>query len=276
MLALAEFAIESILREGLTDMKSDTDMRLDDIFGRLRLPDISVKYGDNEIAKIKEVIMRTPIHIYQAQTNLSNIEMPGISIHLLADTESENKAGINDYEGEASTPINPAVIVDLFTPSSYDSATGKLTIDDSVDLSQVYPNQYFRDGIGQLFQISDLSDINGDKYLIINTDAIGIILANSKVVSGITEKIHQVDYTPADENIMIGIHTENSLLTKYLYYIVRYLLWSKRVRFQQYNLELSKYNGSDFAIAQTFLRQKKQNNLSMPNCSNCCPKVLSL
>ena len=61
MFAIAEFALESILREGLVDMKSDTDLRLDDIFGRLRLPDVTIKYGDDEIKKIKEVIMRTPI-----------------------------------------------------------------------------------------------------------------------------------------------------------------------------------------------------------------------
>lgn len=254
MFSIAEFGIESIIRTGLTEMKTDTDMKLDDIFGRLRLPDILIKYGDGEITKIKEVIMKVPIHVVQAQNNLMNMEIPAISIHLLADTEDDNKSGFNDFAGEVSTPIDPQVIINTFTPLSYDSSSGKISIDDSIDLDVIYAGKVFKDGLGQTYQILDpISNINGDKYITIAKDIIGISLPNSQIISSIKERIHQLDYSPANENIMIGIHSNNSLLTKYLYYIMRYLLWRKRSKFQEYQLELSKYNGSDFAIAPLYI-----------------------
>jgi len=254
MFALGEFALESILREGLEDMKTKTDLRLEDIFGRLNLPDIMVKYGNSEIKKIKEMIMRTPINIVQAQTNLENMKLPAISIHLLADTEAENKASFNDQDGESQTPINPEVIVPTFVANSYDSVTGKISVSDSVDLSEVYENRYFIDGLGQSFQVLDpINNENGDKYFSVAADIIGIQLNSCQIVSSVNIQVHQVDYIPTDENIMIGVHAENALLSKYLYYIVRYLLYSKKSKFHEYQLQLSKYNGSDFAIVQTYL-----------------------
>lgn len=254
MFCLAEFALESILREGLEDMKSDTDLRLDDIFGRLRLPDIATKYGNDEISKIKKLLLRTPINIVQAQTNLMEMKMPAISIHLLADTESEAKASFNDKDGETSIPVDPEILVNAFTATSYDISTGKISVPDSVDLSDIYAGKVFVDGLGQNFKIMDpISNINGDKYFSITTDIVSITLTNCSIVQSIQERHFNVDYIPTDENIMIGVHAENSLLSKYLYYVVRYILYKKKNRFMEYQLQLSKYNGSDFAITQVFI-----------------------
>lgn len=253
MFTLSEFALESIIRQGLEEFKVDIDMRLDDVFGRLRLPDIMAKYGNNEIKKIKEIIMRTPINIVQAQTQLENMKMPAISIHLLGDTESEKNASINDYDGESQTPINPEVIVPIFTITSYDSATGLATVSDSVDLSQVYENRFLKDGLGQSYQILDpISNINGEKSFSIAKNITGLELTNCTIVSAVNVKVHQIDYIPTDENIMIGIHAENALLSKYLYAIIRYILYRKKAAFHEYQLELSKYNGSDWALVQVF------------------------
>ena len=52
---------------------------------------------------------------------------------------------------------------------------------------------------------------------------------------------------------MFGIHTQNSLLTKFLYHIVKYVLYKSGNMFRQYNLELAKYRGSDFNQALSLL-----------------------
>jgi len=255
MFALAEFAIESILREGLNDLKTDdTDLRLTDIFGRLRLPDISAKYGNTQIEKIKTILLRGEINIVQALSQLDNTKLPAYSIHLLGDTEDEAKAAFGDTDGSESTPISPSEIVPAFTATSYDSVTGKVVVPDSVDLSGIYANQFYEDGLGQTFKIENPVDsVLGDKHFTLATGIVVITLAGGRIISSISEKIHDVRFIPAAENIMIGVHSENALLTKFLYYILRYILYRKKEKFQEYNLVLSKYNGSDFSLKEPLL-----------------------
>jgi hypothetical protein len=222
MLALAEFAVESILREGLEEIKtSDTDLRLSDILGRLQISDLSAKYG-NDIAKFKNLILTNPISFVHALSQLAKQEnLPSISIHLLGDNEAEDKAAFEDFDGNSVIPIAPKTIVDLFNATSYSNVDGKVQISNSTDLQNIYAGMTFidGDGIGHVIE-PGISNTTNNRWFTIQADLPAINLSNCKIVSSFTSKIYQVKYTTTNENIMIGIHSKDSLLTKYLYYLI--------------------------------------------------------
>lgn len=185
---------------------------------------------------------------------MDNAKLPSFSIHLLGDTEDEAKAAFSDLDGEESSPVDPQEFVAAFTATSYNSTTGRIDIPDSVNLSNIYENQFYEDGIGQTFIMEgSISNVLGNKHITIAPNVTVITLANGRIISGIAIKIHEVRFIPAAENIMIGVHSENALLTKFLYYILRYILYRKKDKFQCFNLLLSKYNGSDFSLKEPLL-----------------------
>jgi hypothetical protein len=229
-------------------------MKLQDIFGRLTHSSLSAKYGSNEIAKIKTFILNGQVNIAQSLSQLRETNLPAYSIHLQGDTEDENKAMMNDVAGEESIAIDPEVIVSTFNATSYDQKTGYVRVPDSVDLSNVYKNRYFVDGMGQEIKILDnISNDIGNKFFTIATNLINLDLNNCTIISAINERIFELKMIPANETIMIGAHSENALFTKYLYYILRYILRRYKYKFHEFGMELSKYNGSDFSLHETLM-----------------------
>lgn len=256
MLAMAEFAIESIIRQSLKEIINENiDIHMNDALGRLTLNDVVDKYGNTEVLKVKQFLQTQQVNIIQSLTQLANNEnLPSFSIHLMSDAEDESKAGFNDFDGETVVPIAPRVIVPLFNANSYDSDTGTISVPDSADLQNVYKGMTFLDGHGVGYTISDpISNFAGNRYFTINANIPMVGLLNAQIVSSITSQIWRVKYTTTNENIMIGVHTDNALMTKYLYYVLRYILYRQRHKFQEYQMQLSKYDGSDFSLNQVSL-----------------------
>jgi len=251
MLALAEFSVELILREGLDEFKdSDIDLRLTDIFGRLKIGLLNAKYGQTEIDKIKKVLLKSEIGFVHSFSQLAakGAIFPSISIELNGDTEDEAKAAFDDLACTQETPIDPAVVVPTFTASSYNTTTGKVSVPDSVNLSDVYEGRFWEEGTGISFKVLDpISNILGDKFFHIDKMQT-VDLNNTRIVSCVDQRVHEVKYIASNENILVGVHAQNALLTRYLYYIVRHILWTKKDRFRELNLMLSKYDGSGFKL----------------------------
>jgi len=99
MFVLAEFSVEAILREGLDEFKdADIDLRLNDIFGRLKFGLNNAKYGQPEIDKIKQILLKSEIGFIHALSHLAKgAKQPKISITLQGDVEDESKAGFRDF-----------------------------------------------------------------------------------------------------------------------------------------------------------------------------------
>jgi len=184
-----------------------------------------------------------------------NANLPCISIHLHGDVEEEAKAGFNDFQGSAEVPIDPETIVSTFTATSFTSSTGKVEVPDAVDLSNVYKGRFWVEGMGQSLTILDpISNIVGEKFFHIAKMAT-VDLTNTTIVSCINKRLFECKFIPSAENVMIGIHSENALLTRYIYYIVRHILWTKKDKFRELDLQLSKYDGSDFQLQQDLLSE---------------------
>jgi len=258
---LSEFVVEGLIRERLNRIKSDPDIDLilKDIFGNLRDPLLQDKYGQSEILKIKESILRNQISIYQSLSSLSaNAKLPAFSISLQTDSEREDLASFDDIAGECSIPIDPKVYADTFDSLGYDSLTKKVYIPNSIDLSEVYHNLFLEDGFGISYKItypiSNDPDHPEGKFVTIKKEDSGPInLIGCRILSSIKERIFELKYIPSQEIIMIGAHTETSTLTKFYYHLLRYILYKIKEDLEARGIEFSKHIGSDFSMNQQLL-----------------------
>lgn len=255
MFSLSEMAIESILRTGWEEIKSssDIDLAMQDIFGRLSDSFLTQKYS-GIVGDIKSKLNLDEMNFIHALSQLERTKFPAFSIHLLQDMEAENKTAFYDLEGKSEISIDSVEIVSSFDSSSYNSENGRISIPDSVSLSKVYANSFYVDGNGSEFRVRHpISNDVGDKFITIDQGIIGLNLTGNKVVSSIKSRVFDHKYIPTDEKIMVGVHTENALLTRFYYYILRYLLYKSKDKMQDYGLLLAKFSGSDFSMAETLL-----------------------
>lgn len=261
MFAITEFQVEAIIRERLEEIKSssDIDLILEDIYGRLNTASLQAKYGAKEIQKVKDWLMRGDIHIHQALTTLaSDTKLPSFSIHLQSDNEKDDLAGFSDTDGKCIVPIGEQVVVPTFTADSYDTATKTLYVPDSVDLSNVYANRYYVDGDGITYQVvgnvnDDVNHNDGKFFSIDAPEGYVVNFVGGRIISAVQERQFETKYIPSQETLMIGAHAQSALLTKYLYYLLRYILYTAKNKFHNRNLELSRHVGSDFNLNQQML-----------------------
>lgn len=258
MFSLTEFIVEGLVRDKLEEIRTseDIDLIMTDIYGTLRDPVLSTKFGNSEITKIKEVIEKSAISVHQGLTNLaSNAKLPAFSIHLQTDTEREDLASFDDEAGECVVPVDPEVYVDTFDATNYFSDEARVIVPNSVDLSEIYGNLYYEDGSGLSYRITyPISNVDDNKYFTIDkSDSGPVNLIGGRIVSSIEERIFELKYIPSQEIVMLGAHAENSLLTKYLYYLLRYIMFQIKEDLERRGLEFSKHLGSDFQLNSPLL-----------------------
>lgn len=248
---LPDLIVESILRDGLNNARRDETV-IDDVFGNLNLAYASRKYGQSEIDKIKEVIRNKEVSIVHA-FNLVNANLPCISIQLADDHEDEDKAYIGNYVQNVTraftTPEQLAslVIVESFTPLSYEPLTGVVKVDDSVNLAAVHTNLLFVDAAGAAHQIiGGIVNDPGAKQFIIATGETVSLDPGAVIKSSIDYELFQKRGNVEKTQVILGIHTEEALLTKYLYILVKYFFLSRRSDLIARGFELTSYSGSDF------------------------------
>ena len=248
---LPDLVIESVLRDGFENARNNEAV-VDDVFANLTRAFASSKYGQAELEKIKNLVQNREVSIIHS-FNLAQTKMPTISIQLAEDTEDEEQARMSDLLSYESRPftdptrIANLVVVGSFTPLAYDSSTGEVKVPDSVDLSQVHANLLFVDSASVEHPIIGIIDNTiGNKRFFIDKGATVGLGAGAEIKSSIDFDQVKIKGNREDTALILGIHSKNALITKYLYILVKYFLLSRKDDICSRGLELSTYSGSDF------------------------------
>lgn len=251
---LPDLIIESVIRDGLEAIRRDTSL-IEDVFGEISSQLGSLmnsKYGDKEVSRIVEYFTEKEVHIVQAFTQV-NTNMPAISIQLLDDTESIKYAYLDDFQADVTKPLTDPddlaglVVISGVSLDAYDPNTGIIDIDDAADLSNVHVNHILEDVDGKEFKIvGGIVNDTGAKQVVIETGTAPNLVGPALIKSSINYEQFEKRGNHSDQRLLLGIHTEERLLTIYLYILVKYFLLSRKVDLVKRGFKLATYSGSDF------------------------------
>lgn len=254
MFVMSELTVESVLREGLTALRRNPKI-LEDVFAQLLTPYLQKKYGDKELNKIKKFFCGKEISVVHAFSQVPS-NVPCISIQLLDNPEDESKAHVEDYEDTIETPITDLqelqklILVSDCAIISYDANSGILRVPDGVDLSQVRARNIYEDASGEEYPIlGGVLNIPGTKQIILEKRLNLDVSAPGIIKNEINFTLNESRGVIETERIMMGIHTKEPLLTKYLYIVVKYIIESRKVDLITRGFQLPTYSGSDFTRA---------------------------
>lgn len=243
---LTEFVIESVIRDGLGELRT-TPAKLDDIFAKFLEAWGNTQYGQAKIDSIKTYLTNNQIRIVQAWS-LVPTSMPCISIQLTRASEDEDIQNLGNEYLESEVSKVPTIYVPTVTPGTYDTLTGKLTIVNAADLSMVCPGMVFVDSNNVKFPIvSPISNMSGMKYISIGSGMEPTLTGDGRIESSI-------DFTRKDnrqirirETILLGCHANNDIhLVKFIYYMLVYILKSRQESLIQRGIELDRGVGNVF------------------------------
>lgn len=228
---LTEFVLETVIRDGLGDLRANPT-KIDDIFSRFLEAQFLNQYGQAKIDQIKQYItgQTKQIKIVHAWSQVPT-HVPCFSIQLLSSDEEEGLQNLGNEFPEQETPKEPTVYVAVATPTAYDLVYGKLSFDSSTDLSTVCAGMLFVDADDVSFPISaPMSNLSGNKYVTLPRDGNAPNLtAPGKIVSSIDFTRHDFKLVRLRERIALGVHASNDVhLTKFLYYILQWILKSRQ------------------------------------------------
>lgn len=248
---MPDLIVESVLRDGFAVLKRNPDL-IDKIFSSLTESFADKKYGNKELKRIKEQLLKKDwsfVHSFgEVEANL-----PCVSIQLGNENEAKDMAVLEDFEGdeveEITDPDQLAALVKIsdITPSFYDMETGTIFVDDSVDLSKIYKNLVFVDGSGTEFDIvGGIDNTLGQKQFMVDPESDVDISSAGLIKSGINYTQFATRGVHSDVQILLGVHTKDALLTKYFYVLVKYFLIARKKSLIERNFICSSYQGSDF------------------------------
>lgn len=253
MFVMSDLVIESVIREGLEIVRRDPTV-IDDVFAQLKLiaPMITRKYGDKEIQKIKDFFINKEVSIIQSFSQVQ-ANMPCVSIQLLDDSESAKYAHLDDFELDVQVPITDpeelaALVIETGIPvSGYDPLSGTVSVPDSVDLSKVHVNHIFVDADQTPHTIvGGIVNENGAKQFLVAIQSEVQTVGNGEIKSSINYKQYEQRGVVDDEKILLGIHTEERLLTIYLYVLIKYFILSRKKQMIERGFKIATFSGSDF------------------------------
>lgn len=249
--AFPELVIESVIRDGLEDIKNNPEF-LDDVFGEFTKSYATRKYGQAEIDKIKALIDKKNIAVVHSFHEAA-AKSPCYSIQLGLEAEDRQTTHLDDFEDDLRVPITEAARLELLVkadnvvPSDYTPTTGKVSVPDSVDLSGVYAGYIFEDGAGNIHKVlPGISNAPGDKFFFVAPNSNVDTVDPGEIRSFITEDQFEVRSVSNEVRIMIGVHTKQALLTKYLYVLLKYFLLSRKADAIKRCFARMSLEGSDF------------------------------
>lgn len=253
---LSDFIVEETIRRGLHNLQDSNTLAdtIEDIFGHFLDDLLKTKYGQEQLDNLVVYLQNTDISVVNAFPDSATTNLPQVSIVSQNDTEAQDLATFCDFPEEDSEEIEPAEIVSAFTANSYDSKTGYVLVPDVVDISAVRFAHYYIDGDGGEHRIlTPINDEVGDKRFTIEKNLENLNITGGKIVSAIDRRIFQTATIPSRETLLIGVHSENSLLTKLLYNVVRYIIYKAKKDFNEKELQIVTLQGSDLNQALQFL-----------------------
>lgn len=247
---MPDLIIETTIRDGLAYLKANPSV-VDDIFSPLLKGYAARKYGSTEIARIKALLAEKEIAVAHSFHEAA-AKSPSYSIQLGNEAEAKDRAHLNDFEMDVREPLSAPELSALekitnLIPTSYDSFSGKVSVDDSVDTSVINAGYIYKDGSGVEFEIQrGCSNIPGNKFFFILKGQDPDIVNPGLVKSSITESQYEQKGDTSRVHILIGVHTKDALLTKYLYAILKYIMKSRKADLIKRCFLNSTFQGSDF------------------------------
>lgn len=255
---LADLVVESLLRDGFANARKDPEI-IDDVFAPLTMAYANLKYGVPELDKIKNLIQSKQISIVHA-FHAVDAKIACISIQLASDREDIGNTYLRDHRGtkdvEFTDPdkIAGRIIVADIDPIAYDPLTGALSLPDSVNLSKVNVNQLYVDAVGAEFVIlGGVNNTVGQKQILIAKDQTVDLNLGGSINSSIYYDRYTSHITTEDFEVILGIHSKEPLITKYLYVLIKYFLLSRKDDACVRGMFLGSYAGSDFSRDMQYL-----------------------
>lgn len=248
-----ELVIESIIRDGIKDLK-DNPTFIDQIFAQLDFPYAQRKYGTAEITKIKDLFTganNTEIAIVFSFYDAA-AKSPCISIQLGSTSENIPQAHIGDYEEQIDEPLTAGELSALeaitgLLPTAYTTVTGKVSVENGVDLTLISKGFIYKDGSNIDHVISSgISNVTNDKFFFIAPNATPNIGVAGTIRSPLTTKVIEENGVSNNVQILLGIHSKEPLLTIYLFSLVQFFLLSRKKDLVNRNFINSTLSGSDF------------------------------
>lgn len=255
---LPELIIESLIRDGIQNVRADKTI-IDSIFAQLTRAYNTRKYGSAEITKLKAMVdQEIPVLFSYHEVDTKSI---AFTIMVGTDTEAKPRAHLGDHYEEIQEEIVDAerlealIRVENMTVLSFDSTTGKVTVDPSTDLSPIYAGMIYVDSIGTEHDIlSGISNQPGDKFFFVNKlDEVDFSLPNGIIKSSLAYDQYEIRGVTSDIQLVIGAHSKDALTTKYLYILLKYFLLSRKPDMIKRGLVVSSFSGSEFHRDQEFI-----------------------
>jgi len=102
MFIFVDLVLETIISEGLDDMRNNLDDRLNIIFAQLKESYLNAEYGQTELNRFKTFLTNETIQIVHSYRQIEQ-RLPCIYIQPVGGGEQEPKSFINDYSGDTDT-----------------------------------------------------------------------------------------------------------------------------------------------------------------------------
>lgn len=255
---IPELIVESIIRDGLLNVRTSPEV-IDDVFSQLTKAYADRKYGEAELTKIKAMVDKDIPVLYSYHQ--VDAMAPAISIMVGTDNEDRKRDHLDDHYEEAEYEIvdedelEALHRVDNLQVLSFDNTTGKVTVTDTTDLSPVYKGMIYVDsGQTEHTITGGIDNTVGNKSFFINKlDEVDISDATGFIKSSLNYKRYEIRGVTNDVQLVIGIHTKDALMTKYLYVLIKYFLVSRKKDMIKRGLYVSMHNGSDFNLNSSFV-----------------------
>lgn len=247
---LPDLIVECTIRDGIEYLKQNPG-RIDDIFSELTRLYAARKYGSAEIAKIKTMLATKTIAVVHSFHEAA-AKSPCFSIQLGTEAEAKDRAHLGDFEADVreemtEEELEPFIKIEDLTPDSYDPLTGKVSVDDSYDLSLIHAAYIFVDADENEFELQPgISNVDGNKFFFLQKNQDPDISGPGLIKSFIHETQHEEKGESSAVHLLIGVHAKDALLTKYLYAILKYIMFSRKDDLIRRGLVNSSFQGSDF------------------------------
>lgn len=266
---LTEFVFETILRDGLNEVRLDSS-KLDDLFSRFLKTYFDTQYGQDKIDELKTYFSSNPVRIVHAKSQIPK-QVPCVSIQMMRTDEESGLQQFSDQFEEVEEAKTPTIIVPTATPGTYDTVTGKLTVVNAADLSQICPGMHFVDNSGVIFDIeSGNSNMSGNKFINIGKGKTPDLGGDGRIESSIDKTRTERRQIRLRETIAIGCHANNQVhLAKFLFAVVYYVLKSRSDVLEERGIQVSRGDTSIFDMEEEFQTELVYSRYIQMQCITC-------
>jgi len=247
---MPELIVESVIRDGIAGLVNNIDV-VDNIFASLNEPYNRRKYGQREINKIKNLLLKKQISVVH---NLSDVSAKdfAFSIQLGMDVEKKPEAILEDFSKETIEEMtDPEELANLIKatnviPISYHERSGRLELDPSTNLDSVQKNHTYVDASGNEHVIRTVVK-KGAKRRIFLAKGLTVDVSDfGEIRSSLNFHKYEEKTLASEDQIIVGCHSKNALTTKYLYVLLKYFLNSRKKSLIERCFIISTFQGSDF------------------------------